>query len=88
MSAVWSKDWGVCKRMHPLRSSIHQQASLPSGLTTEAESANIRDKFPFEPEREDDGSLKIQAIIGRRLRKEEHATTSMHRVRESECYGH
>ena len=43
---------------------------MPSGLTAEAESANIRDKFPFEPEREDDGSLKIQAIIGRRLRKE------------------
>jgi chromodomain-helicase-DNA-binding protein 7 len=30
----------------------------------------IRDKFPFEPEREEDGSLLIEKILGRRPRKE------------------
>lgn len=44
--------------------------SLLVGLqSTLDESTSIRSKFPFEPEREDDGSLMIQAIIGRRPRK-------------------
>lgn len=34
------------------------------------ESQTIRANFPFEPEREDDGSLIIQAFLGRRIRKE------------------
>lgn len=33
------------------------------------ESESIRDVFPFEPERDEDGSLMIAAILGRRLRK-------------------
>ena len=33
------------------------------------ESDMIRDRFPFEPEREDDGSLIIQNILGRRPRQ-------------------
>lgn len=32
------------------------------------ESKEIRSRFPFEPEREEDGSLMIQQILGRRLR--------------------
>ena len=33
------------------------------------ESDMIRDRFPFEAEREEDGSLIIQNILGRRPRK-------------------
>ena len=36
-------------------------------LTASEESKFIRARFPFEPEREDDGSLKIETIFGRRL---------------------
>lgn len=35
------------------------------------ESLSIRDQFAFEPVREEDGSLLIQAVLGRKLRKEE-----------------
>lgn len=49
------------------------QFSSKSMLITQSmmveESDMIRDKFPFEPEREEDGSLIIQNILGRRQRK-------------------
>ena len=35
------------------------------------ESKEIQERFPFEPEREDDGSLIIDKILGRRPRKDE-----------------
>lgn len=36
-------------------------------LSVLEESKIVRARFPFEPDREDDGSLKIESIFGRRL---------------------
>ena len=44
------------------------KSALAPTTTAQEESDNIRDYFPFEPEKHDDGSYKIQAILGRRLR--------------------
>ena len=44
------------------------KSALAPTATAQEESENIRDYFPFEPEKHDDGSYKIQAILGRRLR--------------------
>eukprot|EP01031_Cornospumella_fuschlensis_P038599 gene38600-46925_t len=41
---------------------VNQQSAIQ-------ESLSIRDKFPFEPERDDDGSLLIDRILGRRIIK-------------------
>ncbi len=41
-----------------------------SGITNADESSAIRDRFLFEPEREEDGSLVIERILGRRFRGE------------------
>lgn len=41
-----------------------------SGITNADESSAIRDRFLFEPEREEDGSLVIERILGRRYRGE------------------
>ena len=51
----------------------NQFASKSMLITTQtaAEESNVvRSKFPFEPEREEDGSLIIAAIVGRRPRKD------------------
>ena len=48
--------------------------SSKSMIVTQAmmveESDKIREMFPFEPTREEDGSLKVHLILGRRLRKQ------------------
>lgn len=46
------------------------RSMLVATTTVEEESANIRSRFAFEPEREEDGSLMIEKLIGRRLRKD------------------
>ena len=44
--------------------------SLTSGANAiQAESLFIRETFPFEPERDEDGSLIIAQILGRRIKK-------------------
>lgn len=45
--------------------------SLGSAALTaqQQESQSIRDRFPFEPEKEEDGTYAIQTILGRRVRK-------------------
>ena len=40
------------------------KSALAPTTTAQEESDNIRDYFPFEPEKHDDGSYKIQAILG------------------------
>jgi hypothetical protein len=37
--------------------------------SAKAESATIRESFPFEPERDEDGSLIISNVLGRRVKK-------------------
>lgn len=49
-------------------------------LSAAEESSVIRARFPFEPEREEDGSLKIESIFGRRLHssdRRKHSCTSL-----------
>ena len=46
------------------------RSMLVASSTAEEESASIRSRFPFEPERDDDGSLMIEKLMGRRLRKD------------------
>jgi hypothetical protein len=43
------------------------KSAQTSQLSVAEESRIVRSRFPFEPEREDDGSLKIESIFGRRL---------------------
>jgi hypothetical protein len=45
------------------------KSMLVSLQTATEESIAIRDRFPFEPEREEDGSLNVEKILGRRPRK-------------------
>lgn len=58
------KECPNCDYTFTSRSNLVQQASV------EEESANIRGRFPFEPERDEDGSLMIEKLMGRRLRKD------------------
>lgn len=48
------------------------KSMLLSTQSAAEESQSIRERFPFEPEREEDGTLIIQAILGRRPRKMGH----------------
>ena len=43
-----------------------------SQMSAADESKLIRARFPFEPEREEDGSLKIESIFGRRVHSTDH----------------
>ena len=45
------------------------KSMLSSQSSAVEESQSIRDRFPFEPEREEDGSLLIERVLGRRPRK-------------------
>lgn len=45
------------------------KSMLGTAQTAMQESESIRDRFPFEAEREEDGSLLIEKILGRRPRK-------------------
>ena len=58
------KECPNCDHSFTSRSNLVQQTSV------EEESANIRGRFPFEPERDEEGSLMIERIMGRRLRKD------------------
>ena len=58
------KECPSCDYTFTSKSQLVQQVSV------EVESENIRSRFPFEPEREEDGSLMIEKIMGRRLRKD------------------
>ena len=58
------KECPNCDHSFTTRSNLVQQTSV------EEESANIRGRFPFEPERDEEGSLMIERIMGRRLRKD------------------
>jgi hypothetical protein len=62
---VATKECTYCDYQFAAKSSLQsQQAALE-------EAALIRNAFPFEAERDEDGSLIIQAILGRRPRKSE-----------------
>lgn len=61
----------VSMRECPYCDNQFSSKSMLVTTQTAAEESNVvRAKFPFEPEREEDGSLIIAAIIGRRPRKD------------------
>lgn len=64
MVATSAKVCSVCDYQFTARSISQLNASLQQGALDESE--GIRDMFPFEPEREEDGSLLITNILGRR----------------------
>jgi hypothetical protein len=47
--------------------NLFDYSMLMSSQSHAEESNNIRQKFPFEAEREEDGSLLIEKILGRRF---------------------
>jgi len=61
--AVSIKECAYCDYTFTSRSMLTGQQSAAE------ESRTIRNRFPFEPERDEDGTLKIQLIFGRRPRK-------------------
>lgn len=66
------------KSVSAVAASAPSFSNLPRTTQTN-ESLFIRSRFPFEPEREEDGSLLIEKILGRRLRTD----ASYKRVRSS-----
>ena len=61
--ATSMKECPNCDYVFTSKSMLSAQSSAVE------ESQSIRDRFPFEPEREEDGSLLIEKVLGRRPRK-------------------
>lgn len=64
MVATSAKVCTMCDYQFTAKSISQLNASFLQNASDESES--VRDMFPFEPEREEDGSLLITAVLGRR----------------------
>ena len=74
MVATSAKVCTMCDYQFTAKSISQLNASFLQNASDESES--VRDMFPFEPEREEDGSLLITAVLGRRLVAREDSQSS------------